>query len=293
MTTFKCTDYRFSLGFYLMVLCTLLLWPVNGMALPQCPLDASAICADPTIALEDCDGDGFTNGQECDGFTTAGGEPIASGELDPTTADLFYLVSDLSFNDLAATDSYGNSSLLFAALASDPDALTFYSSGDLRVRTHRITSDYCGSDRLIANGVRAARIVESLSLTAEGTYLGSTEQSVPSDSGVFSTIYTQKIKNNVDENCPPGTSCAIKGTSINNSNGSDNTPITNRWILQVVSHEVGHGSDLAPTSAKSYYHYSRSGTIMDPSASFRRGVYTIPTVFDPVKDPVALKLTRP
>jgi hypothetical protein len=128
----------------------------------------------------------------------------------------------------------------------------------------------------------------------DGTYLGKTQESKPTDQNVFSTIYTQKIKNNVDLNCPTAkaTKCSVAGTNplITNLNGTDNTPIVNYYILQVTAHEMGHGSRLSPTDPATYYHYSKSGTVMDPSASFSRGVYTIPTAFDPVKDTAAATL---
>ncbi|MHB8709810.1 MAG: hypothetical protein ACYC9I_13115, partial [Desulfuromonadales bacterium] len=315
MTTTKRSDsWRSALT---LLVAALLLWPAMALALPTCTTtSAVTLCGDTTAypSSGDCDGDGFTNAQECSGITTDGpsSKPIAgctsttcsADGFDPTKPDLFYLVSSADGADLAETvpgtigaDGAPENSLLFAALASDPNALKVYANG-LKVRTHLLKKADCGNDRLIKGtgvtvdlgsplgvweyGVRAARIVESYDAAAEAGFIGSTPQSKPNDMYVGSTIYTQRIKANVDKNCATVAKgkCNVKGTLPLITNAVNNDTIVNYYILQVVSHEMGHGSMLAGTTAASYYHYAKSGTVMDPAATFSRGIYTIPTTYD-------------
>lgn len=296
MTTFKYTDHWHLAGITLLVTGALLFWPLTGLALEPCPNTAQDICESTFDGDHlDCDQDGFTNYQECSGFPTEGDKIIAGyledveyepDRLNPAEPDLFFIAGDLNGDPLP------EASLMLQALGSvQNNALKIYADG-LRVHTHLITKFECGDDRLITGTTKAAMIRESLSTEAEGTYLGSTPQSIPSDPYVSSVIYTQKIKNNVDLNCPGGTECSINDTLplVTNLDGTNNSPIINYYILQVISHEMGHGSQLAPTDERSYFHYRRSNTVMDPAATFKRGVYTIPTNFDMTQDPQALTL---
>jgi len=282
----------------------LVLSPKEGSALPVCAKTADQLCGitpythAATWGTDDCDEDGLTDQQECVGINLAGSargfngyngtlDSSSTEKMDPSKADLFFFVTNMQGVSIKNTNS-----ALDIALNHDPaNALTVYSSG-LAVRTHLIEVADVSGDRLVTATQKAVWIRENPSLTEEGTYLGSTPESRPTSLNVSSKVYSNKIVADVNKNCPPGKACSVKGTNplITNSNGANNLPIINHYIKQVVSHEVGHGSMLAPTTAASYYHYSKSGTVMDPNATFSRGVYTIPAGFDPTKDKPAVKL---
>lgn len=291
----------------------MLLTPGDSKAAGSCTMTAEQICAAVgSSPMDDCDNDGIPAIVECTtGLTLNGGrivpkytKGVTTEMLDPSKPDLFFLATDFNGNELTTT------SLMYKALGNvstaASNALNIYSN-QLGVKTHYIktTELIPGVQRAVyqdaANSiiVRAAWIRESSSLTDEGTYLGSTLESKPSDLNVFSTIYTTKIKNNVDKNCPRKGTCAVANTSpaVNNSvactttTNCFNDPIVNHYIKQVISHEMGHGSRLGGgTDVTTNYHYGKSGTVMDPSASFSGGIYTIPSTFEPVKDPPAVAL---
>jgi hypothetical protein len=288
---------------------SLILSPSHGMAFTACTMTAAQVC-DPVFNTNynngsDCDGDGISDKDECEGFTTVGPNPIAVDgwnstnaaapfKLDPTKPDLFYALTDDKLNEIEKMPpippaTTGCGSLILTAL---PNVLNIYANG-LKVLTHRISLTASGDGRVLSSTSKAklAWIKENPSTTAEGTYLGSTPESVPSDVNVSTTIYSQKIKNNVYANCAADGKCSVLGTNPLLTNRDD---IVKYYILQVISHEMGHGSLLGgnPASAASYYHYSKSGTVMDPSVTFSKGVYTIPTTYDPTKDPAAAKLVK-
>ncbi len=282
----------------LMLVNILLLWPISVFALQPCVIPAADICQNPS-SQSDCDQDGFSDYQECFegvtmysgkrlygyGDTTAGPTEI---KLNPASPDLLYIAGDINGNVPLAN------SLFEAALEGNLNgALQVYADG-LKINTHRVVKNDCGSDRFVVDGpggpVRAAMIRENLSTTVDGDLLGNTPSYVkPSDTYVSSVIYTAKIAEDVNQLCGQYSKCSVKGTEVT-SNGTDYTPIVNYYILQVASHEMAHGSKLANTDANSYYHYRRSGTIMDPAASFRRGVFVIPTHFDQENDPIDVTL---
>ena len=290
---------------------SLLLVPSQGIAFTVCSNTAADLC-DSTknagyLSGSDCDGDGISDRDECEGFTTSAinsinnlyvdgygsTNPVAPFKVDPAKPDLFYAITSTDTTEIEQMPG----SLILGALSTNPNALAVYGSDTtgLNVSTHRILLKNSGAGRTLFpatsySKARLAWIKESLCVSnCEGTYLGSTPESVPTDDNVFTTIYSQKIKNNVYTNCSGDGKCTVKGTSL-----TLRDDIVKYYIRQVISHEMGHGSLLggAPASASSYYHYSKTGTVMDPSITYSRGVYTIPVTFDPVKDPVAAKLVR-
>lgn len=286
----------------------LLMLPAGSHALPTVTSTVDDLCAaanDPSSTV-DTDGDGYTDYVECFGVPFASSQPpsifgykqaagaIATPDrLDPSKPDLLYLVTNEK-GDLDLTDP---NSLLVKAMATLPNgALNVYANG-LSIRAHRIylaniNKGPTGTDRLVISGnttTRAARIAEVLTpanVAAKDTALGLTPEGKPSFTSVYSKIFTKRIYDNVYANCSSDTACSIKNTLplIKNRN-----EIVNYYILQVVAHEMGHGSMLAPANTDGYYHYSKSGTLMDPSVIFSRGVYTIPTNINS-NDPSAVAL---
>lgn len=300
MRLIKRNQYSKAIAILTTGVVALIIAPSNGVALPECPTPAAELCDSSRTGYysEDCDMDGITDQDECEGFTTFGFEPLVvpgftSGNsmLNPATADLFYAVTDASKDAIEIEDM--PESLILGALTLNPDALAFYADG-VKVSTHRIKLNNSGPLRTLfpdssLSTARLAWIKESLCVDGcEGDYLGSTPQGVPSEADVNTTIYSKKIQNDVYAKYSRYGKSTVAGTNLN-------TPdeVVNYYILQVISHEMGHGSLLAapPATAKSYYHYRRSNTIMDPSVSFSKGVYTIPVEFHP-EDSGAAKLVR-
>ena len=277
-------------------LMVLVLMPLNAMALPECTIPADNLCSPTTNPVYnfggDCDGDGITDMDECEGFTTASafGLPLdvtgytSGGDINPTKADLFYAVTsaDAPFTEI---DQMSLSHILGALGNPDylEDALFFYAGG-VPVTTHRIKLRNSGALRVLfpSTSDSKARLVwikESLCPDCDGSYVGYTEQGVPSDPDVNTTIYSQKIIDSVDAAYSRYGGVSVAGTVLD-------TPedVADYWLLQLIAHEVGHGSNLvAPPdgSAKSYYHYRDKSLIMAPSVSFSKGTYSIPVAFNP------------
>lgn len=280
------------------LLAALLTFPAVAHALVWSTTPTDGLCttaaAQGPTSTTDTDGDGFTDYEECFGFTAAGttqpdifgykqdaGTATTPDRLDPAKPDLLYLAT----NEKGDGDLTDPNSLLVKAMATLPNGvLNVYANG-LNIRAHRVylANVNTGTDRLVISGnttTRAARIAEVLTpanIAAKDTALGLTPEGKPSVSSVYSKIFTKRIYDNVYANCASDTACSIAKTlpliKLRNE-------IVSYYILQVVAHEMGHGSLLAKANTDGYYHYSKSGSVMDPSVVFSRGVYTIPTNFN-------------
>ena len=317
------------------VACVTLLLPAAGMAATACTQTAAQICTAPS-ATADCDGDGISDLLECQGFSMIGtskkavtgwrNSAGASDFLDPSKPDLFYMTTGIgpTYLDISPTGR-------MAKAIAGTKGLQLYADG-LGITTHLVTKNDVAFDEKVplnfrgvlkntagtAVIVKAALIIEDTcdktDNTCNGTSLGVTQWSVPTLPGVSSKIYTEKIYKSVDTYCKTGTSCSILGNpSITNANGID--AIVSYYILQVMGHEMSHGSKLGannkellnpqvkptatnpnlryPTStanATNYYHYTESSLLMAPTASFSNGIWTIPTAWLPGVDKIAVTL---
>lgn len=263
----------------------LALLPGKGLA-----LTAAEICAAATNPSNstDSDVDGITDYFECNGFNAAGisgagsGQPFMGykvaatagqtsnaanrpGYLDPTTKDVFFALSVVATN-----------SLLDNAVRQNNGALNYYAQG-LGITVHQVQSTDLYGDRVVfypsANHAgwvnpfqRAVMVTESTSVLVPGT-LGETFQGTPNGQD-GAKIYTKNIQNTVNQYCPtatvPDPSCKDASTS-NPAVGK--VAVTNRYILQVLSHEVSHASGLGPTNSTKYgWHYApQSVVMMEPS----------------------------
>ena len=226
------------------LLSVLLLCPVKGLAATAaCTMPVAQICDSTRVGYSttDCDKDGFTDKEECEGvtlparsttttptkllgFTSAA--TLTGERLDPAVPDLFYYLIDSLAKDIAVTSTTSLIAQSAKAANSMGDATSVLVSG-LKVRTHLISIlDTKGTDRWLmwdatatpfetrdAKGVvtatnvraKAAKIIEyieaSPSLTAA---LAITTQGTPSGLqtfGVSSKLYTSRIKANVVNNC--------------------------------------------------------------------------------------------
>ena len=314
--------------------CAALLYPTGAMAAGTvCNTPAAALCdvaQNPNWTTSDCDGDGLTDYEECTGITLTAGKSSYQGvfgqstleKLNPAIPDQFYMLADSGLNDLTADNAtYKTKSLLFT------NGIPQLYSSQLKVNLHKVMKAdiLAGSDRFLiwtTSGTKAtpklkATVIKedmistagSLGITKEGNPLG------PMTPSVVSTIYTTRIKNNVNTNCGSN-KCYVEGTTITNFNSSgiiDNTPIINFYIQQVVSHEFAHASFLSvpkstvstspafnSTATTSDYHYTDPSLIMvkvaavSSAKSATTGLtevkYVIGTKFDPTLDTYGLTL---
>lgn len=300
----------------LLVGCVLLLNASISSAINTCSyIDVkkiAAYCSQANIPEGDCDSDGFTDEQECKGFPSLystrgkrfwGYSETPAGDPDPVQLNPYY--PDLMFLALDGSNNPLNpDGLLSRALqsAKNNNALTFYAD-NLTVNAHQISLQDVADDRLITgNRTRAALIYEVIDPNIyQSRYLGMTpnEYVTPSDPNSSSQIFTGVMETYVKELCSgQSQTCTIKNdprsktvvATNETASGLDDTPIINYYILQVVAHEMGHQSKLAPTDAASKYHYSRTDTVMDPAAIYKRGTFIIPTTFNLPNDRNALTI---
>jgi hypothetical protein len=251
------------------VMLVLALMPGKGLA-----LTADQICAaatSPSIST-DSDGDGITDYYECNGFTAAGILGNGSGGqvfvgyktrgsnprdqyLDPTTKDVFFALSIV-----------GTNSLLDNAVRQNNGALNYYAQG-LGITVHQVQSGDLYGDRVVfypsQNPFQRAVMVTESSSTLVPATLGETFQGTPNGQD-GSKIYTRNIQNTVNQYCPSN----VSESNCKDASGvSGRLNVTNRYILQVLSHEVSHASGLAPTKSTKYgWHYApQSVVMMEPS----------------------------
>ena len=227
---------------------------------------------DPSVAT-DSDADGIPDYYECTGFHAAGFDGLGSGALftgylsrgaasrgaylDPTGKDVFFALSGVVAGGLLET-----------AIATSAGVLNYYSQG-LGITVHPVTAADLYGDRVVFYpGVgqpfqRAVMVAESTS-TLVPDILGETYQGTPNGQD-GSTIYTKNIQNVVNQYCPTTTVADSACTDASGAVGR--TAVTNRYILQVVSHEVSHASGLAPEYSRKYgWHYApQSVVMMEPS----------------------------
>jgi hypothetical protein len=232
-------------------------------------LCGAAVAQDST---KDTDGDGISDYDECQGFMTLGSASIpltgymqspqgASRPtyLDPSTKDIFYIV-------VTTTPS-----LVLRAFGNNLDAaLDIYAQG-IGVTVHRLDGTNATPDRIVRaydlssaspRFQRAVKITESLD-NAVASPLGETWQGTPNGQDA-TKIYTRRIEGSVYKNCP-STVSESNCKDISGVAGKEN--VVNLYIREVISHEVGHATSLAPNYSSKYeWHYApQSAVIMEPS----------------------------
>jgi len=307
MTTFKHSNLWPRNGLIILAITSVLLYPFVALAIVECTdpavLETEIYCSNvtQTSGADDCDSDGYTNYQECAGFT-AGNKHIYGFSEDITgVVDAIQLnpaEPDLLF--LANISTQGG--LMDVAISSAPfqNPLSFYAN-DFNINTQRVTAEYTSEGRLITGTTRAAVIGENISGIADGEELGWTIVGATNNKLTASQIYTVRIAEDVIEKCD-GQCCIIKAdrktTLVDNANCVKNSidankPVLNFYILQVIAHEMGHGSRLAPTDKAANYHYDSSSTVMDPAVVYKRGTYYIPNHFNLALDKPELTLYDP
>ena len=345
--------------------------PSTGFAANACTKTAAQICGtahSTTWDTDDCDGDGFSDMLECQGFAfnvIPVGKTAASGKkmngwlsspaattsitkldvnstdfLDPSKPDLFYVATDVTLKDVAGTTSPMGKAM--KSMTSSSNGLVLYSEV-LGVTTHLLSINDVGSnstdsktfrgiyqypvpptgtpypsspipaDKGAAQSVVKAALIKEYTCTAltdptncAGTSVGSTPFSVPTTPLVNSSIYTQKIIDQVNAACPSGKVCSILGTNVTNQGANGNEAIVSYWILQVIAHEMAHGGKLgadnklcvtatpnvacttanparypkSTANASTKSHYTNTNLMMAGAGSVTNGIFTIPAVWE-------------
>jgi len=211
--------------------------PAQGMA-TNCSIVSSG---------DDTDCDGFLNTEEQTGITLAdlspfhgsnSGDPRPS-RLDAPTPDVFVVVAPLA------------SSLFPADLLS----LLTSAASEMGVTVHQLTGAQIAANRNVTPRQRAIKIVES---SLVGSNFGLTVNpgwgatNLPdATKAVTSTVYSSKILNWVQTNCPSG--CSVydhSGVTLSQ------TDLANAIMRHVAAHEPGHQMKLRGHYDATYgYHY--------------------------------------
>jgi hypothetical protein len=219
------------------------------------------------LVNDDDDNDGFTNGEECNGLDNAGSGSfsfpgylspnrgdVRTGYLDPAGKDLFLILvrATPTSNSLIPADS----------------PTTIYSNG-LPVTVHEITPSDADANRFVTSTQKAAQITEDLNADSDATILGSSQQGTPNNFD-GARVFTQRIKNFVLGRCVTGYTCKANpdASGVASVTGIEN--VTNLYIRNVISHEMGHVSSLTPIKDRRFeWHYApATGTVMEQSAKY-------------------------
>ena len=265
-----------KLWLWIAVMAALSVGPFRGQvgAYTQCGSASATICNNPSTT-SDCDQDGFTDDEECNGLkldSTAGGTASITFQgwknhpgtdvttfLDPAYRDLFVIA-----NKKATGSRWPDGAL--------KDLLSVYST-NLRAVIHEIPATGTGaiptaSDRKVKTkpslqAQNALRLTESLDASAD---FGSGNWGTPNGND-NATIWTKAIDDYIEGLCVAGKTCKAS------VGGTTTTGITNvklaykKWVL---SHEVGHMSKLtsgydASTGGHHYGSSQRKATLMEQS----------------------------
>jgi hypothetical protein len=223
----------------------------------------------------DYDNDGFTDYQECNGFTLADGtlfpgvaSALARSErLDPETKDLFVIIVPLA-NGSLMTDASGN-------LITDPTATL----ANVGIAAHVIVAvSGSATEHWVANrqvSTNPSQYAVKITEDPDGTlksgrnYLpfGDSHYGTPNDLD-GATVWTQRIKNYVEQvACTTNAPCTDE---VSGASGRD--AVINAYIENVMAHEVGHVMKLTDVSISKYNgnHYAPgSDTVMEQSILYK------------------------
>lgn len=293
------------------------------LGLVMLPGSAWAVSCPPPDRNVDTDGDGFTDGQECDGITTitppgAPTNTIPACVPDATTGvitnrrdcvdlnsrDVFAIYKPMSSDslltgnpDLPAEFPFG--ALQFSCIRSDGSSwcgtgvtsLSFDGYSALGVTVHQLTPDQAASDRTVSSvsTQKAVRISESLNTSAKDP-LGYCSWGTPLGLDGC-TIYTKRAKNFIDEKCN-----LAKDTTATNRNH-----VFVAYAALLAVHEGAHALGGLTTqnvpSLGGYHYASTSHVIMAQAVEYstqgRRCTFYIPAGWNMTLDPPAIRLIIP
>lgn len=247
---------------------------IPSQALAQCPVN----CNNSPSQTSDCDNDGISDYDECmgiylnDGTSFPGFNNKTSDRnqyLDPNSLDLFVI--------LVPTAS--------TLIPADPLEFVYRStaSSGLGLATHTITASKATSDRYfgyrdpgktVQIQQKAARVTESLD-TGNTIILGISEYGTPNGLDE-STVYTQRIKNNIMNVCGSryGTGNCVDSAGVKDyldQTGHWVYDLTNKYIKHTIAHEIGHLITLTTKNEPRFdgHHYkSGSQVILEQAVSY-------------------------
>ena len=241
-----------------------------GAARAACTIDP---CVGGGSASFDCDRDGLTDQEECNGLTTAGGAAfafpscrvaptIAPECLDPKKSDLF-----IKFEKATANSAYTDTAAIGTAISdNEAFALITQTTGGLAIRVHVLpaattlpASPFNAiTPRMAALTVREVRGAPSpCPITAA---LGAINGVTSVGGAAVAQIFTQRILDHV--------SC-VYGTA--NANSPAAQADKRNMLKHTTAHEATHANRLAPESVVSFggHHYrTGSGCVMDQASTY-------------------------
>jgi hypothetical protein len=248
-----------------------------GVALGLAAAGAShAACrTDPCLTASpvfDCDRDGLTDAEECNGLTTAGGaafafpscrvQPTAQPEcLDPLVSDLFVRLekaTNSAYTDTAAIGTALSDAEIFSPITQ--------ASGGLALRVHVLPASVvlpasprnAITPRMAALTVREVRGAPgACPVTAA---LGAVNGVTSVGGAALAQVFTQRILDHV--------SC-VYGTA--NANSPAAQADKRNMLKHTTAHEATHLNRLAPESVDRFggHHYKTgSGCVMDQSSTY-------------------------
>jgi hypothetical protein len=236
---------------------------VVSLLLTQGTALAVVTCSPAMNQTTDTDKDGFTDYQECYGFSLPNGDPVYGkynsvtdytnlhncGQneicLDPDNRDLFVILVYGSPTNIPSNPlEYVTNSTTIKGLG---------------LRAHIVTQNQIDSSGSLKRGVvsspilqNAVRVTEDLT-NDSSLVLGASSVGTPNGQD-NATVFTQRIKNSI----------------ISITGGADPT-LVNNYIKHTIAHEIGHMvGPLAPVYNSNYggNHYKTgTGTIMDQFVS--------------------------
>lgn len=271
----------------LLVGCLMVL-PGQAWALTPCGALSADICADPSIAAQDCDGDGFFNGQECNGLDPAAsdqyifidgyndGVPRAD-RLDPSQADVFIITVPDSPSVLF-TDLYAHVSNVSGG-GSD--------TGGLGITVHELDANdvgvdqYGDPDRRMTNYQKALLVYEHSFSPYVDAAACQLQPGWTEDDLIFGEAYygTANEVGNLPINLWPQMIMDFLTCKYSGASNAMPADLPREYIMEVAAHEVGHHMMLTKdyTARFNGYHVKTGeGVIMEQSVkySIKKGVTT-------------------
>lgn len=255
-----------------------------GAARAACSVDP---CAGGGSAIFDCDRDGYTDAEECNGLSTSAGASIdfpscrvnpsaAPACLDPAVSDLFVRLekaTNSAYTELGISDA--------AAFAFITQPV---SAGGLAMRVHVLPAGSVLPSAPQPNAITprmAALLVREVRGTPSAcpitSPLGLINGSSSVNGAALAQVFTQRIIDHV------GCVYASAGQSTTSAAA---TAHKIRMIQHTTAHEATHANRLAPASVDRYggHHYKTgSGCVMDQASTYStkggKVSFSIPAVF--------------
>jgi hypothetical protein len=236
-----------------------LLFAISAAALAFATVSGWAQTACPTPIGVDTDGDGFDDALELAGIQVLNTPALVT---DPAIKDVFVILAPATSGSLLPPQANGAPFNPFVPVSFSGSGINVSFNGltPLGLNVHVLAPSQAAADRTVdACGIstqKAVRIGESTD--TNGTILGNCQWGTP-DGIDGCVVYTQRIKNFIDTNCPGNTP-------------DERALMFNAYITESFLHETGHsmgGLASVYNSRNGGYHYkSGSALIMEQSVTY-------------------------